>query len=150
MYDRTMRLIGLFVLWPLAGQASDEKDVLAAVQKTFDGMAANDAVQILTSMTADARLYGVRASGVAYSMPAEQWADRIASLKSHLVEHFTTAPTVSIHGTIAHVWGEYEFLRDGKFSHCGVDSFSLLKTSKGWRVAAIMDTEETAGCPTPR
>jgi hypothetical protein len=140
----------LFALLPLAAQMSEEKDVLAAVQKTFDGMAANDATQILASMTADARLYGVRASGVAYAMPAEQWANRIATTKSAFVERFTKAPTVSIHGTIAHVWGEYEFLRDGKFGHCGVDSFSLLKTGDGWRVAAILDTEETVGCPTAR
>ena len=101
-------------------------------------------------MTADARLYGVRANGVAYAMLAEQWANRIATTKSAFVERFTNAPTVSIHGTIAHVWGEYEFLRDGKFGHCGVDSFSLLKTGDGWRVAAILDTEETVGCPTAR
>ena len=142
-------LIGcLFALLPLAAQTSDEKDVLAAVQKTFDGMASNDAAKILGSMTADARLYGVRAGGVAYAMPAEQWANRIGSLKSALVERFTKAPVVTIHGTIANVWGEYEFLRDGKFGHCGVDSFNLLKTADGWKVATILDTEETTGSPT--
>lgn len=140
----------LFALLPLAGQTSDEKDVLAAVQKTFDGMASNDAGKILASMTADARLYGVRANGAAYAMPAEQWAARLASLKSAFVERFTKVPVVSIHGTIANVWGEYEFLRDGKFGHCGVDSFNLLKTAEGWKVATILDTEETAGCPTQR
>jgi hypothetical protein len=140
----------LFALVPLTAQTSDEKDVLAAVQKTFDGMAANDAAKILASMTADARLYGVRANGVSYSMQADQWAARIGSIKSALVERFTKAPTVSIHSTIAHVWGEYEFLRDGKFGHCGVDSFNLLKTAEGWKVAAILDTEETTGCPTAR
>jgi hypothetical protein len=152
VYHRTMRLlIGcLLAMLPLAAQTSEEKDVLAAVQKTFDGMAANDAAQILGSMTADARLYGVRANGVAYAMPAEQWANRIASIKSKLVERFTKTPTVSIHGTIANVWGEYEFLRDSQFGHCGVDSFNLLKTADGWRVASILDTEETTGCPTAR
>jgi Putative lumazine-binding len=139
----------LFAFLPLAAQTSDEKDVLAAVQKTFDGMAANDAARILSSMTADARLYGVR-NGAPYAMPAEQWATRIASIKSQFIERFTKAPTVSIHGALANVWGEYEFLRDGKFGHCGVDSFNLLKTAEGWKVAAILDTEETTGCPTAR
>jgi len=144
-------LIGcLIALLPLAAQTSDEKDVLAAVQRTFDGMAANDAAKIMASMTADARLYGVRTNGATYAMPAEQWANRIASNKSKLVERFTKAPTVSIHGAIANVWGEYEFLRDDKFTHCGVDSFNLLKTSDGWKVAAILDTEETTGCPTAK
>jgi hypothetical protein len=145
-----MRLpIGCLLVWlPLAAQTSEEKDVLAAVQKTFDGMASNDAAKILASMTADARLYGVRATGAAYAMPAEQWAARIGSLKSALVERFTKAPVVTIHGTIANVWGEYEFLRDGKFGHCGVDSFNLLKTADGWKVATVLDTEESTGCPT--
>lgn len=151
MYHRSMRLLiaCLFALLPLAAQAPDEKDVLAAVQKTFDGMAANDAVKILASMTADARLYGVR-NGAPYTMAAEQWANRIASIKSQFIERFTNAPKVSIHGEIANVWGEYEFLRDGKFVHCGVDSFNLLKTADGWKVATILDTEETTGCPTAR
>jgi hypothetical protein len=143
-------LIVLLALLPLAAQTSDEKDVLAAVQKTFDGMAANDAAKILASMTADARLYGVRTTGEPYAMPAEQWANRIAAIKSKLIERFTKAPQVTIHGAIANVWGEYEFLRDGKFTHCGVDSFNLLKTAEGWKVATVLDTEEATGCPTAR
>jgi len=144
-------LIGCLIAFlPLAAQTSDEKDVLAAVQKTFEGMATNDAAKILSSMTADAHLYGVRANGAAYAIPAEQWANRLVSLKAQFVERFTKTPTVSIHGTVANVWGEYEFLRDGKFGHCGVDSFNLLKTAEGWRIAAILDTEETTGCPTAR
>ncbi len=153
MYHRTMHLGSmrlltgcLLILLPLAAQTRDEKDVLAAVQKTFDGMAANDAAKILASMTADARLYGVHADGSPYALPAEQWANRLVSLKSEFLEHFTKPPAVSIHGAIASVWGEYELLRDGKFTHCGVDSFNLLKTAEGWKVAAILDTEETTGC----
>jgi Putative lumazine-binding len=145
-----MRLLISVALLPLAAGTSDEKDMLAVVQKTFDGMAANGAAGILASMTADARLYGVRASGIPYAMPAEQWANRIASSKSQFVERFTKTPAVSIHGTIAHVWGEYEFLRDGKFGRCGVDSFNLLKTNEVWKAATILDTEETSGCPTAR
>jgi hypothetical protein len=137
----------LLLLLPLAAETPDEKDVLAVVQKTFEGMASNDAGKILASMTADARLYGVRANGVAYALAAEQWANRLVSLKSEFNEHFTQPPAVSIHGTIANVWGEYELLRDGKFVHCGVDSFNLLKTAEGWKVAAVFDTEETTGCP---
>jgi len=80
----------------VAAQTPDEKDVLAAVQKTFDGMAANDGAKILASMTADARLYGVRVTGAPYAMPAEQWANRIASLKSQLARRLpTTAPRLA-------------------------------------------------------
>jgi hypothetical protein len=149
VYHDAMRVLiaCVIVLFPLAAQTSDEKDVLAACQKVFDGMASNDSAKILAAMTADARLYGVRSNGAAYATAADQWATRLAGLKSAFIERFTKTPTVSIHGAIANVWGEYEFLRDGKFAHCGVDSFNLLKTAEGWKVAAIFDTEEATGCP---
>ena|SRR5579872_3295182 len=137
----------LLALCPLAAQTSDEKDVLATVEKVFVGMRTNDSAGILAAMTADARLFGVRANGDAYAIPAEQWATRLVGMKSKFEEHFTGQPKVAIHGTIANVWGDYEFLRDGKFTHCGVDSFNLVKVTAGWKVAAIFDTEETTGCP---
>lgn len=144
-----MRLIVfcLLSLTLLPAQTSEEKAVVAAAQAVFDGMAAKDAAKILGAMTQDARLYGVRTTGAAYSTPADQWANRLSAAQGKFVERFTKAPTVSIHGGIANVWGEYEFLRDGKFTHCGVDSFNLVKTSDGWKVAAILDTEESTGCP---
>jgi hypothetical protein len=139
--------IWLFVLFSLSAQTSDEKTVLAATQQVFDGMAANDSAKILAVMIPGALLYGLTSTGAPRATPADQWANRIASSQSKLVERFTKQPAVSIHGTIANVWGEYEFLRDGKFGHCGVDSFNLLKTAEGWKVAAIFDTEEPTGCP---
>ncbi len=42
--------------------------------------------------------------------------------------------------------GEYEFVRDGKFSHCGVDSVSLFKSAEGWKIATIVYTMEITGC----
>lgn len=136
----------LLALLPLAAQTSDEKSVLAATQQVFDGMATKDSAKILAIMTPGALLYGLTSAGVPRATPADQWANRIASSASKLIERFTKPPAVSIHGTIANVWGEYEFLRDGKPAHCGVDSFNLLKTADGWKVAAIFDTEETSGC----
>ena len=146
-----MRLAGtvlLFTLLPLLpAQAGNEKDVLAAVQRIFDGMGAHDAAMIRSVLLPEARLYSARGDTAPTAMPAEEFASRIAAVKGELKERFIGTPTVSIHGRIAHVWGDYEFLRDGKFYHCGVDSFSLLKTAEGWKVAAIADTQETAGCP---
>ena len=48
---------------------------------------------------------------------------------------------------MAQVWGEYEFLRDGKFNHCGVDTASVFRTASGWKIASLSYTTETKGCP---
>ena len=36
---------------------------------------------------------------------------------------------------IATVWTPYDFWIDGKFSHCGIDAFDLVKTDEGWKIA---------------
>jgi len=51
-------------------------------------------------------------------------------------------PTVHIRGPIAVVWTPYEIFRDYKPSHCGVDSFTLLKIGEDWKIFSIVFTVE--------
>jgi hypothetical protein len=81
------------------------------------------------------------------STSAEDFITHLANVQGSLLERFTGQPKVLVRGGIAQVWGEYEFLRDGKFGHCGIDSFSLFKTGEGWKIATIAYTAETSGCP---
>ncbi|MGO4886080.1 MAG: nuclear transport factor 2 family protein [Bryobacteraceae bacterium] len=137
----------LFAALPLFSQPSDEKDALAIVQRTFDGLAAHDVSKIRSSMLPDAMLYVVRGQGAPTGTTIEDFLSHIASIQGDLRERFTGTPKVMIHGRIAQVWGEYEFLHDGEFAHCGVDSVSLFKVAEGWKIAAIVYTAETTGCP---
>jgi hypothetical protein len=132
---------------PLLARAADEQDALATAQKLFDGMAAHDAAMIRSVVLADARLYALRQDGTAQTSNATDFADHISAMQGSLLERFTGKPTVLVRGRIAQVWGEYEFLHNGTFGHCGVDSFSLLKTADGWKIASIAYTSETTGCP---
>jgi hypothetical protein len=143
---RLLTALLLFSLTPQFAQTSDEKDALATVQKTFNGMAAHDAGMIRSTMLPDARLYSVRGENALSVTTSEAFVNQIALAKGDLLERFTGQPSVSIRGRMAQVWGEYEFLRDGKFGHCGVDSVSLFKTTEGWKIATIVYTVETTGC----
>jgi Putative lumazine-binding len=149
VHNGTMRLATAFLLLavvPQFAQTSDEKDAIATVQKTFDGMAAHDAATIRSTMLPDARLYSVRADREPSTITGESFINQITAAKGELIERFTATPSVSIRARMAQVWGEYEFLRDGKFSHCGVDTLTLFKTNDGWKIATIAYTVETTGC----
>jgi len=142
-----MRLIlALLLTAPLFAQTSDEKDAVAAAQKIFDAMAAHDGGAIRSLLLPDARFYAAREDRAPSVTTGEAFAAQIGSASGSLLERFTSPPRVLIHGRMAQVWGEYEFLRDGNFNHCGVDSLSLLKTAEGWKIAAITYTAETGGC----
>ena len=144
---RLLPILALIAITPLLAQSSDEKEALAATQKMFDAMTAHDASAIRAVSLPDARLFAIGEQGAPSAAVAiEDFATRIAGIHEQILERFTGQPSISVHGRMAQVWGDYEFLREGKFHHCGVDSFSLFKTSQGWKIATIVYTSETTGC----
>jgi hypothetical protein len=136
----------LLLAMPSLMAQSDEREAIAAIEKLFKGMSAHDAELIRSVMLPDAQIFAVRDDGAPTSRGAKEFVDMITASKNALLERFTGRPTVSIRGRMAQVWAEYEFLRDGKFSHCGVDSVSLFKTAEGWKIATVVYTAETTGC----
>jgi hypothetical protein len=148
-----MQLISALLLvaaLPVAvGAQSIAQTPLQTVQRLFDAMSTHDAAAARQLFTTDAMLLSVRPDGTAAALPYEKWLDRWAGNKDVWLERIWN-PTVLEHGPIAVLWAEYDFHLNGKFTHCGVDSFNLLKTSTGWKIAAISDTRETSGCsPSP-
>ena len=80
----------------------------------------------------------------------EEFAARLATTKDSGYLERMWNPKVNIRGSIANVWADYDFHLNGKFTHCGIDSFSLVKSGGTWKIAGIVYTVETAGCaPSP-
>ncbi|SES15863.1 nuclear transport factor 2 family protein [Pedobacter rhizosphaerae] len=53
---------------------------------------------------------------------------------------------ILIDGPLAVVWTDYKFYLDDKFSHCGVNSFQLVKGEAGWKIVYLIDTRRKDGC----
>jgi hypothetical protein len=66
--------------------------------------------------------------------------------KERLLERMWN-PEVKVHGGIATLWAPYDFYRDGKFSHCGIDAFDLVRTAAGWQIVGATFTIERTNCP---
>jgi hypothetical protein len=140
-----MRIL-LLLLSSLSLAAADKDDVIAVVQKTFDGMAAHDAQVIESCFLKDARLIAIRESGETSSTDLSTFSTRIAATKSKIVERMWNAE-VRVEGRIASLWAPYDFHRDGKRTHCGIDQVDLVKTADGWKIAGLIYTVVTTGCP---
>jgi Putative lumazine-binding len=54
--------------------------------------------------------------------------------------------TIKIDGPLAIVWTPYKFYYKGKFSHCGVNSFQLVRFNGQWKIQYLIDTRRRAGC----
>ncbi|QLE02926.1 nuclear transport factor 2 family protein [Galbibacter sp. BG1] len=53
---------------------------------------------------------------------------------------------VKIDGAMAHAWTPYKFWYNGKLSHCGVNSFQLIKEVDTWKIIYVVDTRRKTGC----
>jgi hypothetical protein len=118
----------------------------ALAQRLFDAMAAHDGAAAKALFTPDANLIAVAPDGKVTVTPIEKWTDRISSSKDKWLERMWS-PKLQEHNAIATVWGEYDFHLNGKFTHCGIDTFTLVKTGGEWRIAALAFTRETSACP---
>ena len=141
-------LLSAFFLLPLAHAAGDQTP-LAVVQKLFAAMSAHDANAARALFLPEAMLFSVRPDGTSAATPNDRWIERMGAAKDSWLERIWE-PKQFEHGTVAMVWAQFDFHRNGQFSHCGIDSFTLLKTSSGWKIAAVADTHETTTCtPSP-
>jgi hypothetical protein len=130
-----------------AGAAVDRDAVLATVQKFFDTMTSKDVAEAKRVLVADGRFVSVRDDRPEPRPSTIQaYLDGLAARKQDYRERMWD-PAVRIHGAIATVWTRYDFWVDGKFSHCGVDAFDLVKTSEGWKISGGVYTVERTGCP---
>lgn len=53
---------------------------------------------------------------------------------------------VRVDGPLAMAWTPYKFYYKGQFSHCGVNSFQLVRFNGEWKIQYIIDTRRRTQC----
>jgi hypothetical protein len=57
-----------------------------------------------------------------------------------------TFDVVKVDGPLAIAWTPYQFYYKGQFSHCGVNSFQLVRFDGQWKIQYLIDTRRKQGC----
>ena len=148
-------LISWLVMAPIAGQTKQEDDktaVLATVEAFFDTMASRDVEGARRVLMPEGRFFSTRDQDGQTAVRASAVEDYLKNLAGRKQDNRERiwSPDVRVHGPIASVWTPYDFWVDGKFSHCGVDVFDMVKTAEGWKISGLTYTVERTGCaPSP-
>ena len=132
-----------------AQKADDSKDALAVINKLWEAMTAHNPAEIVALHTPEAQLVAImknkEGKTVIRTIKAGDFSKNFAEKKAELLEDMY-APKVEISGDFAQVWGRYVFFVNGKILHCGVNSFHLVRTETGWKIAGAASTMEPQGC----
>ena len=149
---RVLLIASLFATYGsdvLATQSSEqEASVLAVVQAFFDTMASKDVDGARKVLDPEGSFVSVRwqdGKQIVRRSPIRGYLETLDEGSVSFLERMWD-PRVMIRGPIAIVWTEYDFHRDGEFSHCGVDAFQLTRLDSGWTITGASYTVETEGC----
>jgi len=136
---------------PLAPpDGSDERAVLATVDRLLAGINARDAAAIGATLRAEGGATVVTEAG---NGPATvrylAWPELLARFQPgpETFDERIFSPAVEIDGDVAMVWAPYVFRLNGTVHHCGTNHVSLVREGGAWKIASLAWNQRTAGCP---
>lgn len=71
----------------------------------------------------------------------------VSRIEAGLLDERIEFASVLVDGSIASVWTPYEFYYNGKYSHCGVNSFQLVRVQGKWQIQYLIDTRRKSCSP---
>ena len=129
---------------------SPEDSVKAAVNKLFEGMKDANASMVAEAFADSAILqtFSRNTEGkiVIRNEQVRDFSEFVSKQKKGSLDEQITFETVKIDGPLAIAWTPYKFYFDGKFSHCGVNSFQLVRLNGQWKIQYLLDTRRREGC----
>lgn len=131
--------------------AQSEADrVKATVSQLFDGMRKGDTMLVKDAFAPGALLQTiakpleggtvVRTNGVGALVRS------VGQPHTEVYDERIQFGQVLMDGDLATVWTPYQFYVGEKFSHCGVNSFQLVRLNGKWKIQYIIDTRRKEGC----
>lgn len=126
---------------PLAAQEPipERSEVIAAADAFFAALRSEDRTALAGQMDPRGTIFvHDRMNPAAPRVLVIPVADHLArwARGTAAVDEVMRYDTVLVEGDMAQVWGPYRFISDGRTSHCGINSMSLVRGEGGvWKVA---------------
>ncbi len=130
----------LLIATAVAIGQDDKQMAIAVINQLFDGMKAKSAERIKAVFAPDVHFLAIDkprdGKGISKTrvMTGEAFAKQISESKSAEYIEKMISPEARISGDMAVVSGRYTFYVGDKFSHCGTDTFNLVRTEAGWKI----------------
>lgn len=142
-------LFTFLFLFPVFSQ-SEEKAVEQVIRDLFEGMKSKNIEQVSAAFFPEGLMQTVLDKPEGSTVGSNSVADFIKRIATTPPE--TTLDErildyqIKVDGTMASAWTPYRFYVNGVFSHCGVNSFQLVKMADGWKIVYIIDTRRKEPC----
>jgi len=140
----------LLVVVQLMAQSTDGIAVKQPIEQLFTGMRTSDSTLVRATLLAGGHLEGIvkKPNGdiSVKSDSFEGFLKNIAKATSGDLDERISRIEIRVDDDMATAWTPYQFYYKGNFSHCGVNTFRLIKTPSGWKIWSILDTRRKENC----
>jgi hypothetical protein len=143
MYKKLLTFLLIFYVLPVNAQ-STEDSVKQCINTLFSAMKNSNAKQLMYAFADSAILQTiVQDKQGKVSIRTEDiqgFADFVGKQPAGNADERITFASINIDGNLASVWTPYRFYFEGKFSHCGANSFQLARINNEWKIQYLVDT----------
>ena len=135
----------------LNAQKKESENVKATIIKFFDAFHEQDTIVLKSMVTDKIILQSISINKEGKTVLKEddynKFIKNIASIpKDKSFKEKLLDFNIQIDENMANVWTPYEFWYQNEFSHCGVNSFQLMKEDNAWKIIYLVDTRRREGC----
>ena len=118
------------------------------VKEMLIAISTNDIEKVKYHVLEEGRVFRIRKDGIGFRSNTDffkQTADQSTDYFERMWD-----PIIMYRGDLAVAWTTYDFHLNGKFSHCGAESFTLTRFNNRWMVVDWAYTaNETENCNSP-
>ena len=127
-----------------------EEAVKQPIRALFDAMRTSDTTLLASAFAPNAIMQTIvktKDGGVAVrTEELKKFISFVGQPHADVYDERIFFDAIKIDGDLAIAWTPYKFYAGDKFSHCGVNSFQLVRLNGAWKIQYIIDTRRKEGC----
>jgi len=144
-------ILALFLSFNINAQNSNTENVKNTITEFFDAFHKQDTTALKAMVIDKIILQSISTNNEGKTVLKEddfnKFITSIASIpKDRTFEEKLLGFSINVDGNMANAWIPYEFWYQGQLSHCGVNSFQLIKIDREWKIIYLVDTRRRKGC----
>lgn len=146
----TCSLLLVFSSLHLWAQNPEEKAIKATIDQFFNGMRIADSATIAATISPTAVFQTIaplkNGDVEVKTESVGEFLQAVGRPHQEVYDEQIQYGNILIDATLASVWTPYKFYLGKKYSHCGVNSFQLVKLNGTWKIQYIIDTRRKDAC----
>ncbi|WP_284465044.1 nuclear transport factor 2 family protein [Chryseobacterium sp.] len=140
------KIMALLLLISISAFGQQNKDIEKPIRNLFLGMKTADQELVKSAFAENAVLQTITKDGTVKSDSIQEFVASVSKFTKGDLEERIIIEAIHTDGGLASVFTPYSFYLKGKFSHCGANSFQLVKQNEEWKIQYIIDTRRKDNC----